>query len=77
MINCKESTQLTIKKEESKLTLREKLELSFHLLICKYCKAFSKQNSWVNSMSEKLNVQDSFSNAEKEAMDATLKDSNQ
>jgi hypothetical protein len=76
MINCKESTRLTIKKEENKLTLREKLELSFHLLICKYCKSFSKQSLWINSISKSLHVEDSLSNSEKEAMEANLKNSN-
>ncbi len=75
MINCKESTRLTIKKEENKLTLREKIELSFHLMICKYCRAFNVQSNWINGISKNLNANDKFSDSEKAELEASMKDS--
>ena len=75
MINCKESTRLTIKKEENKLTLREKIELSFHFMICKYCRTFSIQSNWINGISKNLNANDKFSDSEKAELEVGIKDS--
>lgn len=47
--NCKEATLLTVKSEEAKLSLQERLQLSIHLLYCSTCRRFKQE-------SEKLNV---------------------
>jgi hypothetical protein len=75
MINCKESTRLTIKKEENKITLRERIELSFHLMMCKFCSAFNVQNSWINGVSKHAEAHDSFSESEKQDLEVRMKDS--
>jgi hypothetical protein len=43
MLSCKQASQLISTSLDRPLTLRERFVLSFHLVICKYCKRFSKQ----------------------------------
>ena len=47
--NCKEATLLTVKGEETKLSLPERVQLGIHLLYCNTCRRFKKE-------SDKLNV---------------------
>ncbi len=47
-ISCKEATQLILKKEEGKLSIGQRVQLSLHLLICDLCKSFNLQNKWIN-----------------------------
>ena len=47
MITCKESTFLISKKQQDKLTLGEKVKLQFHLMMCKYCRRFDTQISFI------------------------------
>ncbi len=42
--NCKEASLLAIKSKEEKISLRQKLEMRFHLYICKCCRNFQKQS---------------------------------
>lgn len=46
-INCDEATKICNKNQYKEATFFEKIKLRFHLLLCKYCKQFSKQNSLV------------------------------
>ncbi|MES2546940.1 MAG: zf-HC2 domain-containing protein [Pseudomonadota bacterium] len=43
MIDCKQASQLISKSLNRQLSWRERLEVRFHLFICKYCKRFSQQ----------------------------------
>ena len=42
MLDCKQTSQLISQSLDRSLTLRERLSLKLHLLICKYCKQFSQ-----------------------------------
>ncbi len=42
-MNCKQASQLISKSLDRQLSWHERLEVRFHLLICKYCKRFSQQ----------------------------------
>ena len=42
-MNCKQASQLFSKSLDRQLSWHERLEVRFHLLICKYCKRFSQQ----------------------------------
>jgi hypothetical protein len=44
MISCKEATDFISRKEESKLSFRQRWQLWQHLAICSFCKLFYKQN---------------------------------
>ncbi len=59
-MNCEKATLLTTKASEIDLTFLEKLSLRVHLLTCKYCESFAKQNKAIdvalNEMKEKEEV---------------------
>lgn len=43
VFDCKQATLLSIKKAEGKISLFERLKLSYHLLYCDPCRQFIKQ----------------------------------
>lgn len=47
---CKDATYLTTKGDYTTLTFPEKLQLNFHLMICKYCRYFVAQNKKINRL---------------------------
>lgn len=49
MISCKKATTFIVKKEEGKLTIKQRLQLWLHLSICSFCKLFLKQNKLISS----------------------------
>ncbi|MEO7444802.1 MAG: hypothetical protein ABIT96_11575 [Ferruginibacter sp.] len=71
MLNCKEATLLVIKKEQGKLGLMNRLSLSFHLFLCKYCRWFSRQSSLINHLA-KENTPSSLSKEEQREIAATV-----
>lgn len=59
MINCKEATKLSVIAEFEKLSIKQKIALSFHLFICKVCKYFDQQSKLISTLSAQLDQQDS------------------
>jgi hypothetical protein len=53
MINCDEATTICDKTQYGEVTFLDKVKLSFHLLICKYCKTYSKQNNLMSQLFDK------------------------
>jgi predicted anti-sigma-YlaC factor YlaD len=47
MYSCQQASFLVTKKEEQKLTYRERLRLAMHLAMCKFCKAYEKQSAYI------------------------------
>lgn len=68
MINCDEATAICDKNQYGEASLSEKVRLTFHLLVCKYCKSYSNQNNLMSQIfgkylspcdgSEKLSAED-------------------
>lgn len=73
MINCKESTILTLKKELDHIGMKEAFNLWLHKLFCRFCKEFAKQSTWINQMAHKLEIKAAFSEKEKEVLKSELK----
>lgn len=48
MISCEKATMLVVKSEESELPLGLKISLRIHLLFCKFCKLFERQNKFIS-----------------------------
>lgn len=48
VLNCKQATILALKKEEGKISISERIKLSYHLLYCRFCRRFVKQSSVIN-----------------------------
>ena len=55
-MDCKQASQVISKALDRKLTLRERLALKFHLLVCNACKQFNQQLIALRSTFKKLNA---------------------
>lgn len=71
MTPCEKAANICNKTQYREATFIEKLKLRFHLLMCKTCSAFSKQNSTLTSLCEKANLQ-TLSEKEKTKMKEKL-----
>jgi hypothetical protein len=69
-ISCKEATLFISKKEEGKLSFKQRLQLWLHLGICGFCKLFAKQNKIIINTSKNidLTINDTLSAGEKKLM---------
>lgn len=54
VFDCKHATLLSLKKEEGKISIIERIKLFYHLLYCGYCKRFVKQSSIINNIGKGL-----------------------
>lgn len=43
MLNCRDATQLISESQERKLSLKERMALKFHLMMCSGCQNFKEQ----------------------------------
>jgi len=50
MISCDEATTICDKNQYGEASLSEKISLNIHLLICKYCKQYTKQNGLMSQI---------------------------
>ncbi|VAW13996.1 hypothetical protein MNBD_BACTEROID03-2473 [hydrothermal vent metagenome] len=57
MISCEEAATLCNKTQYKETTFFERLKLKFHLLVCKTCAKFSKQNTQFTTLCYKANLQ--------------------
>jgi hypothetical protein len=48
VLNCKQATLLSLKKEEGRISFMENIKLQYHVLYCKYCRRFIKQSAVIN-----------------------------
>ena len=49
-VTCDEATSICDKAQYGEASIYEKLQLNFHLLVCKICALYSKQNSKMTDM---------------------------
>ncbi len=56
MITCKESTFLISKKQQDKLSRAEKMKLQLHLMMCKHCRKFAEQISFIQKGIKRLRL---------------------
>jgi len=54
VFNCKQATQLALKREERKLSIMESIRLSYHLFYCGPCRKFIKQSRLINRIGKEL-----------------------
>lgn len=76
VLSCEEATLYVIKKSEGKLGLIGRLQLSIHLAICKFCKAFDIQNELINHSlhhHHNLSKEETLSVSQKDKLKQALK----
>ncbi len=71
MISCEKATILCNKTQYGEASFLEKLQLKFHLFMCKTCSSFSKKNTELTSLCQKANL-NGLSTSEKEQMKTAL-----
>jgi hypothetical protein len=52
MLNCCEATRLMSEARERSLSLREKMALRFHTMICAACRRFNRQLDFLRKVSK-------------------------
>lgn len=70
-ITCDEATEICDKNQYGEASLWEKVKLGFHLLLCKYCAAYSKQN---NIMTRLFRMKSTTCKGETKCMDTEDKE---
>lgn len=50
MISCDEATAICDKNQYGEATFWEKFKLNIHLMLCKHCSSYSKQNHLITKM---------------------------
>jgi len=63
MLNCKEATLLMAKKEEGKLFILGKMQLSMHKSTCSFCRKFEQQTKQISKESKHVQSEESMSAA--------------
>lgn len=59
-VNCREATYLLSKHEEHKLGYYQRFRLFTHMIWCKMCQSFVKQNKYIVSHATKINANDAL-----------------
>jgi hypothetical protein len=57
--DCRQATLLSIKKEEGRISISERVKLSYHLLRCDPCRRFNEQSARVSELA--ANMKDAVS----------------
>ncbi len=54
MMNCKHASQLISRSQDQKLTLKERIYLKFHLVMCSGCTNYRKQMEYIRKAMQQL-----------------------
>jgi len=75
-ITCKQATEFVIKRQEGKLSLKNRYLLWLHLGICGFCKLFKIQSEFIAKNSGHIHnhIDEALSPEEKEKMIANLQE---
>jgi hypothetical protein len=65
MISCKEATMISVQKTEIGVSLKDRVRLFTHLLICQYCRLFEKQNKIIDKILKNWKTGKKLSESEK------------
>jgi len=65
MMNCKEATRAIEKKAEGKLSFWQRVQLNFHLVMCKPCWRFKAHWNIISLFLEKTPAKHKLSNSDK------------
>lgn len=72
MITCKEATMLSVQKAEINISLSDKMRLFIHLLVCQYCRLFSKQNKMIDKLLSNWKIDKKLTTDQKTALQSAI-----
>jgi hypothetical protein len=55
-LTCQEAVRLAARALDRRVTVRERLQLSFHSLLCRYCRNYRRQLCWLRRWTRRLAV---------------------
>lgn len=58
MLSCEDTTLLVVKNASKKLSMWDRMRMYMHLVMCKYCSLFAKQNKFIDEQVAKLDDTD-------------------
>lgn len=77
-MNCDEATTICDKNQYGEASFIEKIRLTFHLVFCKYCKDYTKQNNIMTKLFGKYltpcDGSEKLTDAEKKELEIKLKE---
>ncbi|MCF6279703.1 MAG: hypothetical protein L3J14_05085 [Flavobacteriaceae bacterium] len=78
-ISCDETTTICDKNQYNEATFLDKMKLMVHFIICKHCKKYSKQNTFLskifgNYAEEQCREQKCMSHKDKEILEEKVKE---
>lgn len=73
MISCEKAADFCNKKQYNEATWMQRMQLSFHLMICKACSGFSSKNTKLTELCSKATYH-ALPEAEKQKMKARLQE---
>ncbi|MBT8320845.1 MAG: hypothetical protein KJO90_04165 [Eudoraea sp.] len=73
MITCEEAAHICNRKQYSEASWKERLQLVFHILVCKTCASFSRKNTQLTKLCDKAQMK-SLSSREKEHMKKSIQE---
>jgi hypothetical protein len=76
-IGCKEATLRCLKQYEEPLTLTGRIQLKFHLILCKPCLEFARQVEWIRQSISKQGSHEgiSFPESKKQTLQNIINES--
>lgn len=75
-LSCKQATFLMSKKEEGKISLKERIQLRLHLSLCDFCTRFKQQTGFFTKKAFHIHehLDTPMSDQKKEEIKALMKD---
>ena len=74
LITCRDATNFISQKEEGKISFNHRIKLAIHLLICKFCKLFYKQNKFLTQNFQNIRTEDSLTEEEQTKLTRTIEE---
>ncbi len=73
MMTCKEATEASVRKSQGRVSFKERLDVALHLLACKYCRLFAKQQAWLDQfLSKESQSADRLTDEEKSTIQTNI-----
>lgn len=56
MLNCKQVSELSSRSLDSRLPLRQRMQMKLHLMMCKACKQYLKQLQFIQKSAKSMDI---------------------
>lgn len=74
MLNCSEATMLMAKREEGKISLKDRVQLYLHTSMCAFCRKFDKQSLLIGKECRHVHTDEKLSVNAKEKFEQLIRE---